>query len=793
MTWLAKVRFHFRTLFAKRKLDEQLSKEIRTHVEMATEANVAAGMSPEEARYAALREFGNVAGIQERAREGRGWVWLEQLGQDVRYSARALSRTPGFSLVVVGTLTVGIGLAAAVIGLLWPTLFAPEANRFYQIGFKDKQNAFVPQRPGLYLEAYREQVTAFSSYAAVFRESANIVIEGRPNVAIQLRASNDCFSTLGIRPVMGRTFLPEEHSRDTDGVVILAGHYWRQHFNADPDVIGRTISIGQRTCTIIGVLDANQTYPLNFEGDIYRPLAFRADPANPLMPMLRIMGRLKPGVSVKQAEAQLAVVTLPAVPAWAAKYFAEQQTALQKSSRASRPETLWVVLIAALLLYVLACLNAMNLALVRLLRRNAELSIRLALGGTRGRVARILVLEGVWLTATAALIVAISAHWIFPLVFFAFTQREALLFHSGWNAPILGAVTGLSVLAAIVLVMVPVRQFLAADSRSQLNQIGRSATGSRNLSRLRQLLIMLQTALAVILLAGTGLMVRSFDKIRRVDLGLDPVGRVKVQVSFPSRQFAPTPEAHLQWFRRLAQRLEKLPGVREVAIGQDAFLVGDFWGTAQLQMADGTTQPVAGTIVSENMLTTAGLTLKRGRWLDERQRREVVINETLARARFGDKDPVGQSIRFNAKATDFLVVGVVKDVRETIRSGSGMRFYAPATLGPPSISILLVRLDRDPGPEFAGSVRQAIYEEEPAITVHVVKSVHDLVAGLMWAERNAFAVLKGLSIVALVLAMVGLFSVVIYTVESRTREFGVRLALGAMPSDLGRLVLSTLR
>jgi putative ABC transport system permease protein len=143
----------------------------------------------------------------------------------------------------------------------------------------------------------------------------------------------------------------------------------------------------------------------------------------------------------------------------------------------------------------------------------------------------------------------------------------------------------------------------------------------------------------------------------------------------------------------------------------------------------------------------------------------------------------------NANAGDFSVVGVVKDVRETIRSGSGMRFYAPPTLGPPSISILLVRLDRDPGPEFAGLVRRAIYGVEPGITVHVVKSVHDLVDGLMWAERNAFTVLKGLATVAMVLAMVGLFSVVIYTVESRTKEFGVRVALGAMPSDLGRLVL----
>src|SRR6188768_3832315 len=205
MRWFVQATFYLRSLFQKRKLDEQLSGEIQVHVDLATEANVARGMPPDEARYAALKEFGNVAGIQERAREERGGVWLEQWLQDARYSVRALARAPGFALTVWGTLVVGIGLASAIMGLTAPTLFVPQADGLQLIGYKDKRNPFTPLRPGLHWEAYREQVTSFSALGAVFRENQNVLIQGRPVIATALRASNDCFSTLGIQPVLGRT------------------------------------------------------------------------------------------------------------------------------------------------------------------------------------------------------------------------------------------------------------------------------------------------------------------------------------------------------------------------------------------------------------------------------------------------------------------------------------------------------------------------------------------------------------------------------------------------------------
>jgi len=788
MRWLSTFSYSVKALFGKRKLDEQLSEEIRAHVEMATEANLTKGMTADEARYAALREFGNLANFQAEARDARGWVWLEQWRQDVRYSVRSLARAPAFTATVWGTLAVGIGLAAAIIALTAPTLFASRADGLELIGYKDKRNAFTPLRSGLHWDAYREQTKSFSALAAVFVESANVIIDGRPVLATALRASNDCFATLGIQPVLGRTFAVDEHRGGDSGVVILTGHFWRQHFQGDPGILGRQITVGQQSCTVIGVLDADAAIPPPFAGDLYRPLAFRADPAHPMMPMLHVIGRLRPGVTVAQAEAELAAVKLPPMPAWAEKFFSEQEIVLQKPWEVNRPETQWVVLTAALLLYALACLNAMNLMLVRLLRRRQELDIRLALGGERWRVARLLLLEGIGLAAVAGLTVLFAARWIFPPIFVAITQREALAFISYWNGPIIVSVAILSFLAGLALALMPLQAMRRGNRTSPLKAGTQVLGASRPLTRLRSLLVVLQTTLAVILLAGTGLMERSFEKIRQIDLGFDPEGRVKVQLTLPPGPPI-KPEARLQCFRRIAERLEKVPGVRDVAIGQDALLVGNFWGTAQLEMADGTFQPAAGNFVAENFLATAGMTLTRGRWLAERNGYEVVINESLAKARFGDEDPVGRSIRLQVSGgRDIPVVGVVKNVRETVRSGGGMRFYAPARLYPPNISTLLLRLERDPGAEFTGLVRQAVYEVDPGLTVHTVKSMHELVEGIMWAERNAFTILKGLSLVALLLAAVGLFSVVVFVVDSRTKEFGVRMALGARPADLHRLV-----
>jgi putative ABC transport system permease protein len=795
MNLWTKVSSRLQTLFRRSAVEAEMSAEMAAHLEMQAERYRATGMSPEEASFAARRNFGGVDQIKEQARDQRGWVWLEQWGKDASFAVRSLARAHNFSLAVLGTLVVGIGVATVVFELTASiVIFSqpyPQPEQLFVLGFKNKQSSSNAYRSAIQLQAYQEQVNAFSEYAAVTRDLCNVVVNGEPVLASLVSASVDCFRTLGIKPVLGRGFLPEEYRAGADNVVIITDLFWRRHFNASPDVLGQKVLIDQQVCTVIGVLKIAQPFPSAFRGDVFRPLILKVDPASPLAPAVFVIGRLRPGVSTEQARAALAAVELPQLPNWAVAYLADQEPALIKLSELGRPETYWVMLIAAALLYAIACLNAMNLMLVRLLGRRRELSIRLALGGSRWRIVRLLMIESMGLALAASLVVTLAARWLFPPLIALVNGSEAARYFSFWDWRTLGCIAALSVLACMAVVLAPAWRLFKVDLNTTLKEGGAALGESRRMARLRSALVVLQAALAVILLAGTGLMVRSFDKLQRVDLGFAPNGIVRVFIAFP-KGYDLKPEPRLQLFERLQQRLATIPGVRGVSFGQNSLLIGYFQGLNQLQMSDGTYQAIAGSCVGADFQKTAGLTLKRGRWLsDKRGDFEVVINETLARTRFGDEDPIGRSIKLLGSGDEgYPVVGVVRDVRETVRSPAGMRTYYPNWTKPTYINSLVLRLDQDPGKEFAGVVRRAIYAFDPKLIASNVSSINDLVGYSMWAERYAFRILKGLSAIALVLAVVGLFSVLVYSVNSRMKEFGVRLALGATPEDLHRLVLT---
>jgi putative ABC transport system permease protein len=285
-------------------------------------------------------------------------------------------------------------------------------------------------------------------------------------------------------------------------------------------------------------------------------------------------------------------------------------------------------------------------------------------------------------------------------------------------------------------------------------------------------------------------MVRSFEKIHETDLGINPVGLFKVQLTFPA-DAVPDAEARLLMFDRLRARLVTLPGVKGVTYGEDTVLTGGFWGREQVRKDDGTYLATTGSFVAADFYRVAGLTMLRGRWFSEdRSQNEVVVSETMAKALYGNRDPLEMTFKLKAypKLT-YRVVGVARDVRESVRSPSGMRFYAPCWWYPPLISTLVLRLDREPGPEFAGLVRHAIYEFDPRLLAYNVTSFSDEIENSLWSELFAYKVLKVLAGIALGLAMVGMFSTVTYTVHCKRREFGIRLALGALPKDLHQLVI----
>lgn len=780
--------------FRRRRFEREMAEEMQAHVAVLTEENLAAGMSPNDARWAALRRFGGVVQLQEECREGRRFVWLEQLRKDAAFVLRSLRRAPFFSMAVIGTLVLGIGVGTVAFNLTsWVLLFPqpyPDAERLYQIGFTDQRGGTNPYRFGCHWQAYREQTSVLSQFAAATNTIANVVVEGQPSAGAVISVSVDCFQTFGVTPVLGRGFRPEEHQAGASDVVVITDSFWRRRFGGSSEVLGRTLLIDQRVCTVVGVLALGQPLPPTFRGEVYRPLTLIDQPANPLGTAVFIVGRLRDGVTPEQARALLETVTLPDLPVWAKPYLAEQQLRLMPLAELNHPDAFWVVFAAGALLYGIACLNAASLMLVRLMGRHRELGIRLALGGTRWQIAQLVVIESVSLAAAASLVVLGAVRWWFPSLFAFLWNNEEIRHYSYWEPRTLGCVIGLALGASLLVALVPVWRLSRAGMATAVKEGGAAAGESRFLNRFRGGMVVAQAALAVILLAGTGLMARSFERLQRVNLGFNPRGMVKVQLRVPPG-YDLGPEQRLQLFERLEKRLALLRGVRAVSFGQDSVLVGGYWGTAQVLMPDGRYQPVAGNFVGEDFLRTAGLRLVKGRWLSgNRGEYEVVINEAFARARFGDADPVGQSFRLLVSGDyDHRVVGVVGDVKEAIRSTPGMRFYAPTWVYPLNISTLLLRLETEPPKEFAGLVREAIYQIDPQLITSAVDSAAELVAQSLWVERFAFKLLKGFTPIALGLAVIGLFSVLAFAVDCRKREFGVRLALGARPRDLRLLVI----
>jgi putative ABC transport system permease protein len=715
---------------------------------------------------------------------------------DIRYVIRSLARTKGFLFITIVTLALGIGSAAAIFTMVDWVLFRTSSfpTDLYLIGAKDKQGEFLPTRIDAQFRAYQSSINVFSEFGLAGMQPVNVVLGGNPLVTQTLGISPNLLPMLGIAPVLGRGFLPDEGVDGRNQVVVISDNFWRRHFNASPDVLGRKILVDQAVCTVVGVLKAWQSLPPYFYAEVYRPLVYKVDPTTPWNPNLFVLGRLRPGVPRLAAEQALAAVKVE-MPPNLAVFFADQKPALStlaETQKLYRPEIYWLLLGAVGFLYAIACLNATNLMLVRMLGKKRELSIRLALGGGRWRIIRLFVVESLGLSLGGCAGGVLIANWLVPL-FSTFWgghwEGGWALWSLSWRA--LAFLGGLSVATGFAIVLLPALRILRTDIQAGLREGGAALGESRRLARLRGTFVVLQAAFAVILLTGAGLMVRTFQRFQSINLGFDVSRRVKVQLEFPSG-YVTGNEVRLALLRRLQDRLQHLPGVASVAYGTDNLMSGWNGGGSTVQLADGTPIEVKIDYVSSDYLETAGLKLKRGRWFNQPSGTEIMINESFARVRYGREDPVGQMLKpVNAAKGwgGWLVVGVVGDVRETVRSAPGYHIYGPESWYPPSMTTLVVRLTHDPDGTMESQLRRSIYEFDPRIVTGFVIPLGEARNQQTLFEHFALSILKVLSGIATVLTVVGLFSVLAYTVDRRMSEFGIRLALGATARDVMILIM----
>lgn len=801
----------FLSLFRRHKLDAEMDEEMRLHVELQTERNVAAGQSPDEARFAALRQFGNVASMQERAREGRGWVWLEQWGQDLRYAGRQLRRAPGFALVVILTFAVGIGATTAIFSIVHSVLLQPldfpEPERLVVL-----RETYPPdgEAGGASWAAYHRwrEADSFQSIGAARFGVGNLTGAGEPERATTLEVTTGYFATLGVRPALGRVFQPDEAVAGDAAGMLLSHAFWRKKFGGDPEVIGRVVRLNERSFEVVGVLPPNEQLDMGAGvfvlADVTAAERSNYSPADGP----EVLARLKSGVTPTQAEQELAVIAAAMAvdsPSTNKGRGVRVRTLLDDVVRRSNygmigSESLLFIFLGAVgLLLLIACTNVSNLLLAQAGARRKEIVMRAALGASQGRIVRQLLGESMLLFFLGGLLGLLFAYWgllaLKPLTSNLPRAGEIALHGSG-------LVCSLAVILVTSVGFGLVPALHGADPSLIEGTKPRGCGGRRRTWRLRAHLVAIEIILAMVLLCGAGLLLQSFNRLQQVDLGYRQEGIMANRLELPPRQYA-TPAQQLSLVGDLTERIRALPEVKAVAFTTGMPIFGAFGAAYRIEgRGEDPKDSVIGGLyaaITPDYFRVMGIALSQGRTFAEADSadapRVIIISEALAKRHFPNGNAIGQQLAPYKGSDDWrTVVGVVADVKQwgpasdTIRAAPG-QIYEPFAQSPAARNLLLVvHTDGQAGdiPVALRSVIQAIDPNMP------LTRLFNLADGVRYsAAKFRFSTLIGTLFagLALLLAMVGVYGLVSHAVTERTQEFGVRLALGAQPRDILKLVL----
>jgi predicted permease len=809
--WLNENLRRARMLFANReRFNQELDEEMRLHRELRARELRDEGAHAEQARLAAQRRFGNTLRLREDIHEAWGWNWIDNLRQDLGYGLRLLRKSPGFTFVVVLTLALAIGANTAIFSVVNAVLLQPlpypHAEQLISVLEDNAQKG--TEANGFSYQDFEtlQQSGIFAEVAGAQRHDLTLTGVGNPAVVTTVSVTPEMFPLLGVNPLKGRYFFSADNKKGAGAVVLLSEGLWRNRFGADPNILGRSVHLDQRVFTVVGIMPGSFRVPIfGLHQEIWIPVV--QDPLwgpwmeKPSLHWVPVLGRLRPGVSLASVKSQIDALTRRLAQQFPAEDggWTPRVAPLQAVIVGEMKAPLLVLLGAVALVLLLACVNIANLLLARATSRIREVAVRQAFGAGRGRILRQFLTESAVLCFLGAIAGIALAYWgTQALVSFLPSDAPATQ-----TAQLDGRVVGFALLLSLAVSIgfgiAPALLTAGIDVQSNLKSNAAQSGADRGGMRLRGLLTRVEIALAMVLVAGAGLLGRSLIKMTSVNPGFTVSRVVKAEVSLPRYQYS-TPRQWTAFSEVLMERIQSQPGMQNSAFAVPLPLA-DTPVTLPISFPNRPesaqkAQTAHYASVTQNYFRVMGIPLLRGRSFDrhdtDTRPHVALISESLAQMYFRDKNPIGEKISFGFGPNSPVfheIVGVVGSVRDAgLSQEPGPMVYVPFAQEPLWGGMVTVRSTL-PLSSVVGAIRQSVASIDKELPITDIATMSEVVDASVAQPRFRTYLVSGFGLVALLLAAAGIFGIVSYSVASRTREFGVRASLGATPANLSRMVL----